>query len=74
MTTTAPAGSVSTLTQTTSGIENAYAVSHLRRRKISGDSPDDKVDFVDATGDKWQHYKVYHKGVKDWMEITGKDN
>jgi len=30
-----------------------------------------RVDFVDAMGDKWQEYIVYHPGFKKWMEVTG---
>lgn len=73
LTTTAPAGSVSTLTQTTSGIEPAYLLHYKRRKKLTQSEIDNgaKVDFVDALGDKWQEYDVYHHGVKRWMEATG---
>lgn len=73
LTTTAPAGSVSTLTQTTSGIEPAYLLHYKRRKKLMQAEIDNgaSVDFVDAMGDKWQEYDVYHHGVKKWMEITG---
>lgn len=71
-TTTAPAGSVSVLTQTTSGIEPAYLLSYTRRRKINPDDKDARVDFVDDLGDQWQEYEVYHHGFKRWMEVTGK--
>jgi len=72
LTTTAPAGSVSCLTQTTSGIEPAFLLSYTRRKKITANDQAAKVDFVDALGDKWQEYKVYHHGYKRWMEVTGK--
>jgi ribonucleoside-diphosphate reductase alpha chain len=72
LTTTAPAGSVSCLTQTTSGIEPAFLVSYTRRKKITSTDVTSRVDFVDALGDKWQEYKVYHHGYKKWMEVTGK--
>lgn len=65
-TTTAPVGSVSMLTQTTSGIEPAFMLHYTRRRKITGDS--EKVDFVDELGDKWQEYTVYHHGFRQWMD------
>ena len=71
LTTTAPAGSVSTQTQTTSGIEPAYLLSYKRRKKINPSDKNAKIDFVDAMGDKWQEFPVYHHGVKRWMEITG---
>ena len=72
LTTTAPAGSVSCLTQTTSGIEPAYLLSYTRRKKINPNDTASRVDFVDQLGDKWQEYKVYHHGFKKWMDATGK--
>ena len=57
-TTTAPAGSVSCLTQTTSGIEPAFMLYYKRRRKINPQDGDVRVDFVDDLGDKWQEYTV----------------
>lgn len=70
-TTTAPCGSVSILTQTTSGIEPAFLLHHKRRKKINSNSQDIKADFVDDVGDRWQEYDVYHHGVKQWMQATG---
>lgn len=74
LTTTAPAGSVSTLTQTTSGIEPAYLLSYIRRKKITGQDVNASVDFIDDVGDKWQEYNVYHHGYKQWMNITGNED
>lgn len=71
LTTTAPTGSVSTLTQTTSGIEPAYLLSYVRRKKINQSDKNAKVDFVDDLGDKWQEFTIYHHGVKQWMAVTG---
>ncbi len=70
LTTTAPAGSVSTLTQTTSGIEPAFMLHYTRRKKLTGQDADGRVDFVDDSGDKWQEYTVYHHGFKKWMDAT----
>ena len=67
-TTTAPAGSVSCLTQTTSGIEPAFMLHYTRRRKINPQDGDVRVDFVDDLGDQWQEYTVYHHGFKDWLD------
>ncbi|MAF25703.1 ribonucleoside-diphosphate reductase, adenosylcobalamin-dependent, partial [bacterium] len=73
-TTTAPAGSVSVLTQTTSGIEPAYMLHYTRRKKITGQDSEANVDFVDDSGDKWQEYDVYHHGFKRWIDtIEGSD-
>jgi ribonucleoside-diphosphate reductase alpha chain len=72
LTTTAPVGSVSCLTQTTSGIEPAFLLSYKRRRKITGSDASARIDFVDQMGDKWQEYTVYHHWFKKWMDVTGK--
>ena len=72
LTTTAPAGSVSVLTQTTSGIEPAFLLKYTRRKKLTENDLDAKVDFVDDVGDRWQEYDVYHHGFKSWMNNTGK--
>lgn len=71
-TTTAPAGSVSVETQTTSGIENAFLLNYKRRKKITAADQVDTYDFVDEMGDKWQEFDVYHHWFKKWMDITGK--
>jgi len=72
LTTTAPVGSVSILTQTTSGIEPAFLLSYKRRKKITQGDLTSRVDFVDPMGDKWQEYTVYHHWFKKWMDVTGK--
>ena len=69
--TIAPTGSVSILTQTTSGIEPAYKVSYKRRRKINPSDKNARVDFVDAEGQKWEEYYVFHKKFEVWLEING---
>lgn len=72
LTTTAPVGTVSALTQTTSGIEPAFLLSYTRRKKINANDKDAKVDFVDKMGDKWQHFTVHHHNAKQWMNVTNK--
>lgn len=68
----APGGSISVLAQTTSGVEPAFLLTYKRRRKVT--NPDnERVDFTDAMGDKWQEYTVYHHGLKRWAEATGKN-
>ena len=73
-TTTAPAGSVSALTQTTSGIEPVFMLSYVRRKKQNPSDKGARVDFVDAMGDSWQEFTVFHHGVKRWMDVTGEIN
>ena len=68
LTTTAPAGSVSVLTQTTSGIEPAFMLHYTRRKKLTENDVDGRVDFVDDSGDRWQEYDVYHHGFRKWMD------
>ncbi len=70
--TISPSGSVSLMTQTTSGIEPLFMVGYKRRKKLN---PEDllkdkslKVDFVDQNGDKWQEYVVYHPTINKWKE------
>lgn len=72
--TIAPCGSVSCLTQTTSGIEPVFMLQYTRRKKVNSNDPNVDVDFVDELGDRWQHFTVNHHGLKKWMNITGKDN
>jgi ribonucleoside-diphosphate reductase alpha chain len=68
-TTTAPTGTTSLMTQTSSGIEPIFMTDYTRKKKIMNDH--DKANFIDQSGDKWQEYVVYHHGVKKWMDITG---
>ena len=74
LTTTAPVGSISCLTQTTSGIEPAFLLSYKRRRKITQGDTKSVADYVDPMGDKWQEYTVYHHWFKKWMDATGKSD
>lgn len=71
--TVAPTGSLSMLTQTSSGIEPVFMTSYTRRKKITHNdkASNVKVDFTDAMGDKWQEFPVYHPKLKMWMEVTG---
>lgn len=73
-TTTAPTGSVSSETRTTSGIEPVYMTSYTRRKKHNPSDKNARIDFTDAMGDQWQEFTVYHHGVTKWMEITGESD
>ena len=66
-TTTAPAGSVSCLTQTTSGIEPAFMLHYTRRKKVQNG---EEVMFVDDLGDEWTEFTVYHHAFKKWIDST----
>jgi len=66
-TTTAPAGSVSMLTQTTSGIEPAFMLHYTRRKKINPNDENATVDFIDNSGDSWTEFQVYHHNFSQWL-------
>ena len=71
--TNAPTGSVSILSQTSSGLEPVFRNSYIRRRKL-GDDSSEKVDFVDDLGDKWHEFEVFHHNAKEWRQLNpGKD-
>jgi len=70
--TTAPTGSVSLLTQTSSGIEPIYRAIYTRRKKINSGDPDARIDYVDASGEAWSEYTVRHHGLVRWEQVTGK--
>jgi len=72
--TIAPCGSVSCLTQTTSGIEPVFMLQYTRRKKVNSNDPNVEVDFVDELGDRWQHFTVSHHGLQKWMDITGEED
>jgi ribonucleoside-diphosphate reductase alpha chain len=69
--TVAPTGTLSLLTQTSSGIEPVFLTSYKRRRKLGKDAPHEKVAFVDDLGDQWEEFTVYHHALKTWMAATG---
>tara|TARA_R110000772_G_scaffold17946_3_gene49885 strand:+ start:52399 stop:54924 length:2526 start_codon:yes stop_codon:yes gene_type:complete len=71
--TIAPTGSVSMLTQTSSGIEPAFLIFYTRRRKINPDDKNARVDFVDEIGDSWQEYAVFHHKFEVYLEAKGYD-
>jgi ribonucleoside-diphosphate reductase alpha chain len=71
LSTVAPTGTLSLLTQSSSGLEPVFMLNYTRRRKVNTTDLQSRIDFRDASGDAWQEFKVYHPGVKRWMEITG---
>jgi len=70
--TNAPTGSVSILSQTSSGLEPVFRNKYTRRRKLSHDERIDKADYVDELGDRWVEYAVFHHNVAQWMSKYSK--
>ncbi|MFO7977598.1 MAG: adenosylcobalamin-dependent ribonucleoside-diphosphate reductase [Bacteroidales bacterium] len=71
--TIAPTGSVSLMTQTTSGIEPVFMVNYKRRRKVNPNDQNVRVDFVDDMGDHWEEYNVFHHKFVDWLQVNNYD-
>jgi len=71
MLTIAPTGSVSILTQTTSGLEPVFAVFCKRRRKVNPNDKNVVVTFTDEVGDTWEEYHVFHHNFVTWLETAG---
>jgi len=71
--TIAPTGTVSLMTQTTSGIESVFLPVYKRRRKINSQEKNIKIDYVDDEGIAWQEYAVFHHKFEMWLEINGYD-
>jgi ribonucleoside-diphosphate reductase alpha chain len=70
--TTAPAGTVSIQTQTTSGIEPVFDIKpYTRKKKVNPSDKDVRVDSVDQNGDSWQEFPVLHPKLQMWMDVTG---
>tara|TARA_E500000305_G_scaffold111850_1_gene128301 strand:+ start:2241 stop:4673 length:2433 start_codon:yes stop_codon:yes gene_type:complete len=66
--TNAPTGSVSIMSQTSSGLEPVFRNYYMRRRKLSHNEQDAECDFIDDLGDKWVEYKVFHHNVQQYLK------
>jgi len=71
--TIAPTGSVSIMTQTSSGIECVFMPFYTRRRKINPQENNVRIDFTDEVGDHWMEYPVFHHKFEVWLEVNGYD-
>lgn len=65
--TLAPTGTVSLMTQTTSGIECVFMPFYIRRRKVS---EKEHYDFKDLNGECFQEYVVVHPKLVEWYIAT----
>ena len=66
--TNAPTGSVSIMSQTSSGLEPVFRNSYIRRRKLSHDEQDVEADHIDELGDRWLEYQVFHHNAQEWLD------
>lgn len=67
--TNAPTGSVSIMSQTSSGLEPVFKNFYIRRRKLSHNELGVEADFVDDLGDRWLEYKVFHHNVREYLNL-----
>lgn len=68
--TVAPTGSLSILTQTTSGLEPLFAPFYMRRKKVNPGEDNVRVDFTDENGDNWMEFPVLHPKFKEWLIVN----
>lgn len=66
--TVAPTGTVSLMTQTTSGIEPLFAPYYFRKKKVNPNDEGVRVDEMDQNGDTWMQYPVAHPQFKVWYQ------
>lgn len=71
--TIAPVGTMSTVAQTTSGIEPVYQIAYTRNKKMTPEEEAQGIQpsRVDDDGTKWLSFSVVHHGLQQWMDATG---
>lgn len=70
-TTVGPCGSISIMTQTSSGIEPLFMPYYVRRRKCM--NKNDRVDFTDNLGVNFTEFVVVHPQLKNWAILNISD-
>lgn len=71
--TIAPTGTVSLMTQTTSGLEPVFMPVYKRRRKVNREDENANVTFTDESGDSFEEFVVFHHKFIEWMKANGID-
>jgi ribonucleoside-diphosphate reductase alpha chain len=74
MLTIAPTGTVSLMTETSSGIEPVFMPYYKRRKKVNPSDANANITFKDETGDCWEEYYVFHPKFLEWARIQGYDS
>ena len=69
--TIAPTGTVSLMTQTTSGLEPVFMPVYKRRRKVNRDDENANITFTDENGDAFEEFIVFHHKFVEWMIVNG---
>jgi ribonucleotide reductase alpha subunit len=67
--TVAPTGTVSIVSQTSSGLEPVFNNMYTRRVKTDNDA---NVTFTDDKGDKWIEFVVFHHNISDYLNSNPK--
>ena len=74
--TISPAGTISTLTQTSSGVEPVFMLSYIRNKKMTENdfARGIKPEKIDSDGIQWTSYEVVHEGLKKWRALVLRDD
>ena len=71
--TNAPTGTISIISQVSSGIEPTFRQMYIRRRKVNQNEIDAKIDFTDQNGDKWTEFPIFERNVERYFKSINKE-